>query len=973
MNGDSDIHIDTCGCCVLPLPQERYNRPGISSLSYRIGTHATFLAAMKAHLSNQYFERTSRIYPLQNLRTRSTDDLSIALLDAWATVADVLTFYQERIANEGYLRTATERRSVLELARSIGYELNPGVSASTYLAFAVDDTTQDAVTVPKGTKVQSMPAQGKLPQTFETMTDIEARAEWNTLRPRLTRPQELAIRHDTETGKDKLYLLGISIRLPPEIPGIPRDQLYPINAVLDPGQIEVKAIEIQQIYLKGIDNNIKAGDPLLLVGKRDRDIKTIQFIIKRIEVETELKRTRVDLEEQKTSLPQFIPPLLKFATARLGDFYFNQSQVKSVVGQSWRDRDLRAFLIMNRWNERDMLTNIASPPAPDLPPADQGVFAFRQRTGFFGHNAPRWETLPKPENTRGYNSDSKKNKDPYKNSWDGDNERTIWQNSQGAPYTDASVYLERSVPEILSGSWVIFEAADGTGRAYRVSTLSEVSLVDYGISAKATGLKLKQPDGTTDPDTSVAFKVRKTTAHVQSQRLELADLPIEEALEEVEKDNQGKIIKKGATSLMFDHMVLDLQVGQPLVLSGVQADAAGVIRREAIIIADIVHSGGYTTIQFRDRLQYRYDRKTVTLSGNVVYATHGETVREVLGSGDGSQANQQFVLKRPQLTYVPAPAPSGASSTLEVRVNDVLWQEVPSLYGLDARSQSYIVRIDNDARAAVMFGDGKSGALLPSGTGNVVATYRSGIGPDGEVDADSLTLLQTRPQGIREVTNPVPATGSAAPEILDKARINAPRTALTFERIVSLSDFGDFARSYAGIGKAQAQAVWNGEKHEVHITVAGSNGKTIDDRLRTNLIDAISKARDPVQQAEVADFIPLTFSLEAQILVDQHYQYEDVSRQVENALLEAFSFELRDFGQPVTAAEIVMIIQAVEGVIAADLNKLAKDADSDQSTAKPAMILTAHTARLVDGYIQMAELLLLNPAGVALKKMEDKP
>ncbi len=36
-----------------------------------------------------------------------------------AALADVLTFYQERIANEGYLRTATERRSILELAREI--------------------------------------------------------------------------------------------------------------------------------------------------------------------------------------------------------------------------------------------------------------------------------------------------------------------------------------------------------------------------------------------------------------------------------------------------------------------------------------------------------------------------------------------------------------------------------------------------------------------------------------------------------------------------------------------------------------------------------------------------------------------------------------------------------------------------------------------------------------------------------------
>jgi len=52
-------------------------------------------------------------------------------LDGWATVADVLTFYQERIANESYLRTAIERRSLLELARKIGYELRPGIAAGT--------------------------------------------------------------------------------------------------------------------------------------------------------------------------------------------------------------------------------------------------------------------------------------------------------------------------------------------------------------------------------------------------------------------------------------------------------------------------------------------------------------------------------------------------------------------------------------------------------------------------------------------------------------------------------------------------------------------------------------------------------------------------------------------------------------------------------------------------------------------------
>src|SRR5947208_13750283 len=91
-----------------------------------------FLESTLGRLSSQKFPE------LAALKTRNPADPAIALLDAWATVADVLTFYQERIANEGYLRTATERRSILELARLVGYNLRPGVSASVYVAYTLE-------------------------------------------------------------------------------------------------------------------------------------------------------------------------------------------------------------------------------------------------------------------------------------------------------------------------------------------------------------------------------------------------------------------------------------------------------------------------------------------------------------------------------------------------------------------------------------------------------------------------------------------------------------------------------------------------------------------------------------------------------------------------------------------------------------------------------------------------------------------
>ena len=124
MNGE-DVQLDDCGCCdnshnestslddsdnnynhhkggkIVPYPI--YNRPGLLNLQYRIGTHSKFRANMITSLAPKE--------SLQKLTTRSNDDLAIALFDAWAIIADILTFYQERMANEGFLRTA-ERTNI---------------------------------------------------------------------------------------------------------------------------------------------------------------------------------------------------------------------------------------------------------------------------------------------------------------------------------------------------------------------------------------------------------------------------------------------------------------------------------------------------------------------------------------------------------------------------------------------------------------------------------------------------------------------------------------------------------------------------------------------------------------------------------------------------------------------------------------------------------------------------------------------
>src|SRR5262249_44789903 len=159
-----------CGCCEAdPQPSRPENSPGRSVVDYRIGTWLDFRRSM--------ISAVTELNGLRGLTTRDNSDFTISLIEAWAAVLDILTFYQERIANEAWLRTATDGASVLELARSVGYELRPGVAAGTYLSFTVESAAgaPDSVRVDIGTKAQSIPAQDEKPQIFQTVEQIEAR------------------------------------------------------------------------------------------------------------------------------------------------------------------------------------------------------------------------------------------------------------------------------------------------------------------------------------------------------------------------------------------------------------------------------------------------------------------------------------------------------------------------------------------------------------------------------------------------------------------------------------------------------------------------------------------------------------------------------------------------------------------------------------------------------------------------------
>jgi len=350
------------------------------------------------------------------------------------------------------------------------------------------------------------------------------------------------------------------------------------------------------------------------------------------------------------------------------------------------------------------------------------------------------------------------------------------------------------------------------------------------------------------------------------------------------------------------------------------------------MLAEVVHdiaSGipgdtPHTRIKFAADLKYCYARNEVTIYGNVVKSTHGETRKETLGSGDGSKSLQQFALKQSPLTYVSAPTVSGVESTLKIFVNDIEWHEAPSIFGLQSTARRFVTKRDDAEVTTAVFGNGKWGARLPSGTENVRAQYRQGIGKPGNVAEDKISILAARPLGVKSVINPQRATGGADSETRDQARKNAPLAVMALDRLVSTRDYADFARTFGGVGKAFSLRLSDGIRELVHVTIAGAADAPIDDSsdLLRNLRLALTDFGDPALPVRVAvrELLLLVISAGVHLLPD--YVWEKVAPQIRTKVLDTFGFEARELGQDVFLSEVIAAMQSIRGVAYVDVDAL---------------------------------------------------
>jgi Baseplate J-like protein len=933
--------VEPCGCCdgiSAETPALISNRPGLTQIGYRVGRHASFKASLLTALSNSNYS------PLGLLSTRSDSDFTVALLDAFAITADILTFYQERIANESYLRTATQQRSVFELARLVGYQPSPGVSATAILAFTLNNATgaPDPALIPAATRVQSVPALGQTAAVFETATDLTARIEYNALLPQTT-----------------------------------------------------QAVDFSQVttflWLAGTGTNLSVGDSILLIDQARFSSTTCDRwawrTVTAVTPDSVNNRTLVQwtqtLERQVIHIvdrdfgPQSFDARGRRVRVRLYEYTTTEPIFQSASVVSAYALRRRASLFGVNAPDPNMLPVATVPNITGYNGPAPGRFAFLVvAAAAAANNGPPFQDWNFSEVSTGTNQVIL------------DSLYTL------SPGLDVSASPPPASPfDPAQFKWIVLSSPQATDQLYAITAVSEISPVAVGLSNKATSLQLDNSNALA----GFISNTRSTLALVQSEPLSVAPQPLTPPNagnpyqyqpwmlapvtgqtvsviggaqlaggQPVAVSGQRPRLQLQAaasfaptdTTLAIqpqpgDIFLLDAPPPDPATLpnppSGTQwsvltlkgtagtltADPAQVLIMpadksdptigEVAVLAASGPSvtGTLATLTFTGALAQIYDRSTFSVNANVVSATHGQTVSEILGNGDATASGQQFQLKQSPLTFVPTASGQGAQSTLQVFVNDLRWSEVANFLASGPSDRAFVTRTARSSTVTVQFGDGTDGARPPSGQMNIRAQYRTGTGLSGMVQAGQLSQAIDRPSGLRSVTNPDPATGGADPDTAQDARQSAPLHVLTLDRVVSLLDYQNFAQAFAGIAKAYATWTWFGQTRGVAVTVSGAGGASVaNGPTPGNLTAALLAAGDPYVPVQVLSCQTVLFTIAALLRIDTTlYQTPTVLAAVRAALTQSFSFDARAIGQGVAQSEVIAVIQNVAGVLALELTQ----------------------------------------------------
>ncbi len=241
--------------------------------------------------------------------------------------------------------------------------------------------------------------------------------------------------------------------------------------------------------------------------------------------------------------------------------------------------------------------------------------------------------------------------------------------------------------------------------------------------------------------------------------------------------------------------------------------------------------------------------------------------------------------------------------------------------------KDFVIEINDEERATLIFGDGVFGAIPRRGA-VITATYRRGGGSHGNVSANAIETIVDAPQLSlipAKVTNPEASTGGADRESLEHAVLHAPSVFRSLKRAVTEDDYKALALEFKGVGKVRAEpAGWN----TVKLFIAPQGGGHVSDVLTGNLLAYFEDKRPISTLIEIEDVDYVRIYITAEIGVKSYYVPENVRAQVQKAARDLLAFDKVDFAQKLYVSKFYEAIEAIEGIDYVNISEFRRESPS---------------------------------------------
>ena len=901
------------------------NRPGLPRIAYA----GEDFHDLRARLLARMAEAFPRWNPELAANT-GAPDLGVVFVELFARMAAILDAYTDARANEGFLRTATLPRSLIDLAQLIDYRLAPGASASALQVFLAKDGKSG--TVPSGYKVQASPASSAggagAPLVFETAAALEVDAARNQLRlfgfNRSARV--LQLRAGTVGAQDT------SARLDQAYPAL-KAAGQPIVIAFDDGNAQTRiALPIASV----VQNQGKAMVSWAPgAAKLDHD-----FAIADLTVYARPKQT------------------MRLAAAARADEITLGANTLPVANAVMFTKGVAILIAADGllMPAKVLDKTVTASPAGTIT-LNRGVVASLRRSSvrvYEGISAGQIGTTVRAGATELVRDSVKFKKDFPHDPNPGDLLLLVDANgvelATAADTVGGTIYLAGPLPRALRPTAHAFDS-NPTVRIFivvpndpaaHVTALTPVRLGDlagvYGgghtvldldgtyeeltagtVVAASDGLKLRA--ATILANDSVEGKTRLTLTEALDPDMQVARLaiygPFEFAAHIDGYDKSEATLAAGAAQLELAATQTGLAPGAYLLVAG-----GGQV--EGARVTTVSATGATTVVSLARALEHSYVLGDTVIYGNVAPVTHGATAPdEVLGSGDPSQPSQRFLLRRSPLAFVPDPtAERGVRAAVEIFVDDERWTEAATLADSNSTDKHYALDIDENERAFVQFGDGTFGAQPASGRNNIRARYRVGHGIAANVNADAIAQMPQALPFLQATFNGAAAGGGEERETPEDARRLATHRVRTLGRAVSLGDYADLALTFGGIAKARADWEWEGGRRIVLLTLAATGGGALAGELKEAVYAFFAQRSAAGARLRIRDHRSLPIRLALQITVQRDFTQADVLRRLWQALGAEesdgvrgyFHFDARDLGEDLFLSSVYRIVEGTRGV-----------------------------------------------------------